>query len=147
MWFDSGICHTAVQKRREELDFPADIYLEGSDQHRGWFQTSLVSAMAAEDKTPFKALITHGFVNDAQGYKMSKSQGNTVDPEEIIKESGAEILRVWVSHEDYGQDLTISKEMMGRIADTYRRFRNTIRFLLATCMTSIPLKTKWNTKT
>ncbi len=130
VWFDSGVCHTAVQKRRPELTFPADIYLEGSDQHRGWFQTSLVSAIAAEDKPPFKALITHGFVNDAQGYKMSKSVGNTVDPEEIIKESGAEILRIWVSHEDYGQDLTISKEMMSRIADTYRRFRNTIRFLL-----------------
>ncbi len=130
VWFDSGICHAAVQKRREELEFPADIYLEGSDQHRGWFQTSLVTAIAADGRPPFKTLITHGFVNDAQGYKMSKSVGNTVDPEEIIKESGAEILRLWVSHEDYGQDLTISKEMMSRIADTYRRFRNTIRFLL-----------------
>ncbi len=130
VWFDSGVAHTAVQKRRKDMSFPADIYLEGSDQHRGWFQTSLVSAMAAEDKPPFKALITHGFVNDAQGYKMSKSVGNTVDPEEIIKDSGAEILRIWVSHEDYGQDLTISKEMMTRISDTYRRFRNTIRFLL-----------------
>lgn len=130
VWFDSGVCHTAVQKRRKNMEFPADIYLEGSDQHRGWFQTSLVSAIAAENKPPFKTLITHGFVNDAQGYKMSKSQGNTVDPEEIIKESGAEILRIWVSHEDYGQDLTISKEMMTRITDTYRRFRNTIRFLL-----------------
>lgn len=130
VWFDSGICHTAVQKRRPEMAYPADIYLEGSDQHRGWFQTSLVSAIAAEDKAPFKALITHGFVMDAQGYKMSKSQGNTVDPEEIIKDAGAEILRIWVSHEDYGQDLTISKEMMARISDTYRRFRNTIRFLL-----------------
>lgn len=130
VWFDSGICHTAVQKRRAGLAVPADIYLEGSDQHRGWFQTSLVSAMASEGKPPFKTLITHGFVNDAQGYKMSKSLGNTVDPEEIIKESGAEILRLWVSHEDYGQDLTISKETIARISDTYRRFRNTIRFLL-----------------
>lgn len=130
VWFDSGICHTSVQRRRSELDFTADIYLEGSDQHRGWFQTSLVSAIAAEGKPPFKTLVTHGFVNDAKGYKMSKSVGNVVDPEEIIKESGAEILRLWVSHEDYGQDLTISKEMMGQISDTYRRFRNTIRFLL-----------------
>jgi isoleucyl-tRNA synthetase len=86
--------------------------------------------LAGVGKLPFKTLITHGFVNDAQGYKMSKSQGNTVDPEDIIKESGAEILRIWVAHEDYGQDLTISKEMMSRISDTYRRFRNTIRFLL-----------------
>lgn len=130
VWFDSGICHTAVQLRRPEMAVPADIYLEGSDQHRGWFQTSLVSSMASEGKTPFKTLITHGFVMDAQGYKMSKSQGNVVDPAEILKESGAEILRLWVSHEDYGQDLTISKEMITRITDTYRRFRNTIRFLL-----------------
>jgi len=130
VWFDSGVCHTAVQKRRYDQGFPADIYLEGSDQHRGWFQTSLVSAMASENTTPFKALITHGFVTDAKGYKMSKSVGNTVDPEEIIQESGAEILRLWAAHEDYGQDLTISKEMITRIGDTYRRFRNTIRFML-----------------
>jgi isoleucyl-tRNA synthetase len=130
VWFDSGVCHAAVQRRHKDMGYPADIYLEGSDQHRGWFQTSLVSAMAANGTSPFKTLITHGFVNDAQGYKMSKSLGNTVDPEEIIKESGAEILRLWVSHEDYGQDLTISKEMITRLSDTYRRFRNTIRFLL-----------------
>jgi len=130
VWFDSGICHTAVQARRKDMRFEADIYLEGSDQHRGWFQTSLVSALAGPGEMPFKTLITHGFVNDAQGYKMSKSQGNVVDPAEIIKDSGAEILRIWVSHEDYGQDLSISKDMMTRIADTYRRFRNTIRFLL-----------------
>jgi isoleucyl-tRNA synthetase len=140
VWFDSGICHTAVQKRSADLEFPADIYLEGSDQHRGWFQTSLVSAMAAEGRTPFKALVTHGFVNDAKGYKMSKSVGNVVDPEEIIKDSGAEILRLWVSHEDYGQDLTISKEMMGQISDTYRRFRNTIRFLLGNLSDFDPAK-------
>ncbi|MBX3022609.1 MAG: isoleucine--tRNA ligase [Bdellovibrionales bacterium] len=140
VWFDSGVCHTAVQKRLPNMQFPADVYLEGSDQHRGWFQTSLVSSIAAYDKPPFKALITHGFVNDAQGYKMSKSVGNTVDPMEIIKESGAEILRLWVSHEDYGQDLTISKEMIARISDTYRRFRNTIRFLLGNLYDFDPAK-------
>ncbi len=140
VWFDSGICHTAVQKRCPQLGFPADVYLEGSDQHRGWFQTSLVSSMAAYEQAPFKALITHGFVNDAQGYKMSKSLGNTVDPEEIIKESGAEILRLWVSHEDYGQDLKISKEMMTRITDSYRRFRNTFRFMLGNLYDFSPKK-------
>lgn len=140
VWFDSGICHTAVQKRRPDLGFPADIYLEGSDQHRGWFQTSLVSSIAAYETPPFKALITHGFVNDAQGYKMSKSLGNTVDPEEIIKESGAEILRLWVSHEDYGQDLKISKEAVTRITDSYRRFRNTFRFMLGNINDFTPSK-------
>lgn len=130
VWFDSGICHTAVQKRRPELGFPADIYIEGSDQHRGWFQTSLISSVASSGKAPFKTLVTHGFVNDAQGYKMSKSQGNVLDPAEVMKDSGAEILRLWVSHEDFGDDLTISKEMLGRVTDSYRRFRNTIRFML-----------------
>lgn len=140
VWFDSGICHTAVQRRRKDMGVPADVYLEGSDQHRGWFQTSLVSSMAADGVAPFKTLITHGFVNDAQGYKMSKSVGNTVDPEEIVKESGAEILRLWASHEDYGQDLTISKAMITQITDTYRRFRNTIRFLLGNLGDFDPLK-------
>ncbi|MGE3385918.1 MAG: isoleucine--tRNA ligase [Bdellovibrionales bacterium] len=130
VWFDSGVCHTAVQRRRPELAFPADIYIEGSDQHRGWFQTSLTSSLAATGEPPFKTLITHGFVNDAQGFKMSKSQGNVVDPAEVMKDSGAEILRMWVAYENFGDDLTISKEMLTRISDTYRRFRNTIRFLL-----------------
>ncbi len=130
VWFDSGICHSAVQKKRAGLSFPADIYLEGSDQHRGWFQTSLLSAMASEGRPPFKALITHGFVNDAKGHKMSKSVGNVIDPADVIKKSGAEILRLWVAYEDYGQDVTIGNEMFDRITETYRRFRNTIRFLL-----------------
>lgn len=144
VWFDSGVVHTAVQRRRDEMGIPADIYLEGSDQHRGWFQTSLVSSMAAFGESPYKALITHGFVTDAQGYKMSKSVGNTVDPEEIIKESGAEILRLWVAHEDYGQDLTISKDMIRQISDTYRRFRNTIRFMLGNLGDFDPAKDRVN---
>lgn len=130
VWFDSGVCHTSVQKRRPELGFPADVYLEGSDQHRGWFQTSLTSSLASNGTTPFKALVTHGFVVDAQGFKMSKSVGNVVDPAEVMKDSGAEILRLWVAHENFGDDLTISKEMLNRMSDTYRRFRNTIRFIL-----------------
>ena len=130
VWFDSGVCHSAVQKKREELSFPADIYLEGSDQHRGWFQTSLVSSLAAYDEPPFKALITHGFVNDSQGIKMSKSKGNVIDPAEIIKKGGAEVLRLWVAYEDYGQDVNVSHEIFQRITEAYRRMRNTMRFLL-----------------
>ncbi len=130
VWFDSGVCHSAVQKKRKGLTSPADIYLEGSDQHRGWFQTSLLSSLAAHGELPFKALITHGFVNDAKGYKMSKSQGNAVDPAEVIKKSGAEILRLWVAYEDYGQDVNVGDEIFQRITDTYRRLRNTLRFML-----------------
>jgi isoleucyl-tRNA synthetase len=129
VWFDSGVCHTSVQRARMKNEV-ADIYLEGSDQHRGWFQTSLISSMAAYEHPPFKALITHGFVNDAQGHKMSKSKGNVIDPAEVIKKYGAEILRLWVAHEDYGDDVTVSDEMFQRVAETYRRMRNTMRFLL-----------------
>lgn len=131
VWFDSGVCHTAVQKKRKGLSFPADIYLEGSDQHRGWFQTSLMSSIAANGQPPFKTLITHGFVNDAKGHKMSKSKGNVIDPAEITKNHGAEILRLWVAYEDYGQDVNISNEMFLRVTETYRRIRNTMRFLLS----------------
>ena len=132
VWFDSGICHTSVHVGRLGLKIsePADIYLEGSDQHRGWFQTSLISSVAAYKKPPFKALITHGFVNDAQGHKMSKSKGNVVDPAVVINKYGAEILRLWVAHEDYGDDVTVSDEMFQRVSETYRRIRNTMRFLL-----------------
>ncbi len=129
VWFDSGCCHTSVQRARMNNEI-ADIYLEGSDQHRGWFQTSLISSMAAYERPPFRALITHGFVNDAQGHKMSKSKGNVVDPIDVTKKYGAEILRLWVAHEDYGEDVTISDEMLQRVSETYRRIRNTMRFLL-----------------
>ncbi|MBK8201903.1 MAG: class I tRNA ligase family protein [Bdellovibrionales bacterium] len=130
VWFDSGVCHSAVQRNRERMAFPADIYLEGSDQHRGWFQTSLISAIASVGKTPYKALITHGFVTDSSGYKMSKSQGNVIDPSEVINKAGAEILRLWVAHEDYGQDVNVGDEIFQRVTETYRRFRNTFRFML-----------------
>ncbi len=130
VWFDSGVCHAAVQKKRDGLSFPADIYLEGSDQHRGWFQTSLISSLASNEETPFKALVTHGFVNDAKGRKMSKSLGNVIDPLKVIKQSGAEILRLWVAYEDYGQDVNISEEIFQRVTETYRRVRNTTRFML-----------------
>ena len=130
VWFDSGVCHSAVQRKREKLAFPADIYLEGSDQHRGWFQTSLMSAIASVGKPPYKALVTHGFVNDASGYKMSKSQGNVIDPAKVTNKSGAEILRLWVAYEDYGQDVNVGNEIFQRVTETYRRFRNTVRFML-----------------
>ena len=130
VWFDSGICHHVFAQKYGVKTFPADIYLEGSDQHRGWFQTSLISSVCLNDKTPFKALVTHCFVNDAEGYKMSKSKGNTVNLQKIIEQRGAEIVRLWVCSEDYSQDLQISNEIFERVSETYRRFRNTVRFML-----------------
>ena len=130
VWFDSGVCHAAVQKRREGLAVPADIYLEGSDQHRGWFNTSLLSSMVTNGVPPFKALVTHGFVTDSQGLKMSKSKGNVVDPVEVGNKSGVEILRLWSAYEDYGQDLSCGNTELDRVTETYRRIRNTMRFLL-----------------
>jgi len=130
VWFDSGVCHAAVQRRRKGLKVPADLYLEGSDQHRGWFNTSLLSSMVTNGIPPFKALVTHGFVVDSQGLKMSKSKGNTVDPQEVAKRSGIEIMRLWCVYEDYGQDLSCGPTELERVTETYRRIRNTMRFLL-----------------
>lgn len=130
VWFDSGSSHAAVQKRRDGLTMPADLYLEGSDQHRGWFQTSLISSIASQGHAPFKTLLTHNFVNDEHGRKMSKSLGNYVDPMDLIKSSGAELLRLWTSSQDYGQDMNFSQEGFKRISETYRRYRNTFRFLV-----------------
>jgi len=132
VWFDSGICHAAVQSRRPHMHNPADLYLEGSDQHRGWFNTSLLSSIASHGKAPFKALVTHGFVTDPQGRKMSKSLGNVVDPQDVSSKSGAEILRLWSIYEDYGKDITCGAEVFNRLSETYRRIRNTMRFILGT---------------
>jgi isoleucyl-tRNA synthetase len=140
VWFDSGVCHAAVQKRRDGMKVPADIYLEGSDQHRGWFNTSLLSSMATNGVPPYRALLTHGFVNDSQGLKMSKSKGNSVDPSEISSKSGAEILRLWTIYEDYGQDLTCGPDLLERVTETYRRIRNTMRFLLGATSDFDPAK-------
>jgi len=140
VWFDSGICHAAVQKRREGLKVPADIYLEGSDQHRGWFNTSLLSSMVTNGVPPFKALLTHGFVTDSQGLKMSKSKGNVVDPIEVANKSGVEILRLWSVYEDYGQDLSCGKTELERVTETYRKIRNTIRFMLGSTFDFDPTK-------
>lgn len=130
VWFDSGVCHAAIQKRRPGMSFPADIYLEGSDQHRGWFNTSMLSSMATNGQAPFKALLTHGFVTDPNGRKMSKSLGNVIDPNEVSSKSGSEIVRLWSTYEDYGQDMSCGNEELTRVTETYRRLRNTMRFLL-----------------
>lgn len=130
VWFDSGVCHTAVQETRKGLRNPADLYLEGSDQHRGWFNTSMISSMAKNGKAPFRALVTHGFIVNADGRKLSKSAGNATDPQEFMDQSGAEILRLWTTYEDYGQEITFAKENFTRVSEMYRRVRNTLRFLL-----------------
>jgi isoleucyl-tRNA synthetase len=131
VWFDSGATHAAVLKRRPELAFPADLYLEGSDQHRGWFQSSLLTGCAIDGRAPYEALLTHGFVVDGAGHKMSKSKGNVVAPQKVMDTYGADILRLWTASTDYSGELTISDEILKRVAESYRRIRNTMKFLLA----------------
>ncbi|MDF0604465.1 isoleucine--tRNA ligase [Neisseriaceae bacterium TC5R-5] len=131
VWFDSGSTHFAVLKQRPELAWPADLYLEGSDQHRGWFQSSLKTGCATAGRAPYKQLLTHGFTVDDKGYKMSKSRGNGIEPEEICGSLGADILRLWVASADYSGDMSLSKEILKRVTESYRRLRNTLRFLLA----------------
>jgi isoleucyl-tRNA synthetase len=130
VWFDSGISHQAVLKARKELGFPCDLYLEGSDQHRGWFQTALLTAVPIVKKAPFAQVLTHGFVVDGEGRKMSKSLGNVISPQDIIAKSGADVLRLWVSSCDYEGDVRISDEILVRIEDAYRKLRNTFKFIL-----------------
>jgi isoleucyl-tRNA synthetase len=132
VWFDSGSSFAAVLKKRKELTFPADLYLEGSDQHRGWFHSSLLVSVGNEKKAPYRSVLTHGFVVDGEGRKMSKTDGNVIAPSEIIDKYGAEILRLWVTYEDYRDDVRISREIVDRIIETYRRIRNTFRFLHST---------------
>jgi isoleucyl-tRNA synthetase len=131
VWFDSGSSHEAVLSVWPELTWPADIYLEGSDQHRGWFQSSLLVGLGTRGRAPFEQIVTNGFVVAEDGKKMSKSLGNSVEPEDVIKESGADILRLWVSMGDYTQDIRISKEILARAVEAYRKIRNTSRYLLA----------------
>jgi isoleucyl-tRNA synthetase len=131
VWFDSGATHFSVLEQRDELQYPADLYLEGSDQHRGWFQSSLKTAIAMNGTAPYKEVLTHGFFVDAEGKKMSKSVGNTVAPEKIFQQYGADILRLWVAATDYRGEMTVSEEIFKRVADAYRRIRNTARFMLA----------------
>ncbi len=131
VWFDSGSSFAAVLKKRKELRFPADMYLEGSDQHRGWFHSSLLVSVGNEGIAPYRSVLTHGFFLAAKGVKMSKSLGNVIAPSEIIEKYGAEILRLWVTYEDYRDDIRMSKEIVDRLIETYRRIRNTFRFLHA----------------
>jgi len=130
VWFDSGVSHQAVVKGKMGNTLPVDIYLEGSDQHRGWFQSSLISAVAMEGKAPYKEILTHGFVVDGTGRKMSKSLGNVISPLKIMKNSGADILRLWVASSSYNEDIRISGEILDRLIDAYRKIRNTFRYIL-----------------
>ncbi len=131
VWFDSGSSHEAVLPFRGELTWPADLYLEGSDQHRGWFQSSLLVGLGTRGRPPFRAVVTHGFLIDVDGRKMSKSIGNTILPQEIIKESGAEILRLWVAMSDYREELRVGKQILARVIEAYRKIRNTLRYMVS----------------
>jgi isoleucyl-tRNA synthetase len=131
VWFDSGVSWAAVVERDPRLGGRADLYLEGSDQHRGWFHTSLLTSLATRGRAPYESVLTHGFTLDGKGRKMSKSLGNAIAPQEISKKSGAEILRLWVSAEDYREDVRISDEILNRMVEAYRRLRNTARFLIS----------------
>ncbi|MCR3905796.1 MAG: isoleucine--tRNA ligase [Tenericutes bacterium] len=138
VWFDSGTSHAVLQSR--DLPYPADLYLEGSDQYRGWFNSSLITGVAAYGQAPYKKVVSHGFVLDGQGKKMSKSIGNAVDPLVVMKQQGADLLRLWVATVDYQSDVRISKEMMNQISEGYRKIRNTLRFMLGNLDGFDPLK-------
>ncbi|MCL4316605.1 MAG: isoleucine--tRNA ligase, partial [Gammaproteobacteria bacterium] len=147
VWFDSGVTHACVLERRAELNgVPADLYLEGSDQHRGWFQSSLLASVAMRGHAPYKSVLTHGFTVDAKGEKMSKSRGNVVAPQKVVGALGADILRLWVAATDYRGEMSVSDEILKRTADAYRRLRNTARFLLANLHDFDPAQDKVDAK-
>jgi len=146
VWFDSGVTHACVLEKREQLSFPADLYLEGSDQHRGWFQSSLLASVAMNEVAPYKAVLTHGFTVDADGKKMSKSKGNVVAPQSVMKDLGADVLRLWVAATDYRGEMTVSDEILRRTSDGYRRLRNTARFLLSNLDDFDPAKDRVDSK-
>jgi isoleucyl-tRNA synthetase len=139
VWFDAGSSHEAVLAFRPELTWPADIYLEGSDQHRGWFQSSLLVGLGTRGRAPYKEVLTHGFLIDVDGRKMSKSIGNVIAPQEVIKESGAETLRLWVASSDFREELRVGKQILQRVVEAYRKIRNTCRYLLANLYDFDPL--------
>ncbi|RUO29903.1 isoleucine--tRNA ligase [Aliidiomarina sedimenti] len=138
VWFDSGVTHYCVLDQQEQLAWPADLYLEGSDQHRGWFQSSLMTGVATKGKAPYRHVLTHGFTVDQDGRKMSKSLGNVVSPQEVMNKLGGDILRLWVASTDYTAEMTVSDEILKRSADAYRRIRNTARFLLSNLNGFVP---------
>lgn len=140
VWFDSGSSHVAVCDQRQELRWPADLYLEGSDQHRGWFNSSLCTSVATRGRAPYKAVLTHGFVVDEDGRKMSKSLGNVIEPGELIEKFGADLLRLWVSSADYRSDVAVSQNIMSQLTDAYRKIRNTFRFMLGNLYDFDPLR-------
>ena len=138
VWWESGCSHTSVLDARPELHRPAEMYLEGSDQHRGWFQSGLLTSVGAYDAAPFKSVLTHGFIVDGDGRKMSKSIGNVISPIDVVAKSGADIVRLWVAAADYGQDVNVSDEILERTSEAYRRIRNTFRFLLGNTLDFTP---------
>ena len=142
VWFDSGVTHAAVLGRRAGLAYPADLYLEGTDQHRGWFQSSLKTAIAINGNAPYKQALTHGFTVDTEGRKMSKSVGNVISPQKVVNDLGADVLRLWVAATDFSGEMSVSDEILKRTADSYRRIRNTARFLLANLNGFDPLKNR-----
>jgi isoleucyl-tRNA synthetase len=131
VWFDSGVSYKPVLEGRKGLRYPADLYLEGSDQHRGWFQAALITSMAIKGSAPYRKVLTHGFVVDGEGKKMSKSVGNVIAPQEVMRDYGADILRLWVASSDYEGDIKLSPEILARLADGYRKIRNTLKYLLS----------------
>ena len=130
VWFESGCTHTFTLEKRRDLQWPASLYLEGSDQHRGWFQSSLLESCGTRGRAPYDAVLTHGFVMAEDGRKMSKSLGNVVAPQDVIKQNGAEILRIWALSADYSEDVRVGGEIIKSSVDAYRKLRNTLRFML-----------------
>jgi isoleucyl-tRNA synthetase len=140
VWFDSGSSHEAVLPFREELTWPADVYLEGSDQHRGWFQSSLLVGLGTRNRPPFREVVTHGFIVTEDGHKMSKSLGNAIEPQDIIRDSGAEIIRLWVAMVDFREEVRMSRQILARVVEAYRKIRNTLRYLLSNLYDFDPAK-------
>lgn len=146
VWFDSGVTHAAVLEKRSELSKPADLYLEGADQYRGWFQSSLLTSVATSGKAPYKTVVTHGWVVDGQGRKMSKSLGNGINPQKVVNKYGADILRLWVASSDYHADIRISDDILKQLSEAYRKIRNTARFILGNISDFDPNKDEIATK-